>query len=56
MVAAMAAILRAPLMAIFITVEATMAYSMLLPVSVAALAAFATAKISRLKQHSETDG
>lgn len=54
--AAMAAILRTPLMAIFITVEATMAYSMLLPVSVAALTAFATAKISRLKQHSETDG
>lgn len=44
--AAMAAILRAPLMAIFITVEATMAYSMLLPVSVAALAAYATSRIT----------
>lgn len=54
--AAMAAILRAPLMAIFITVEATMAYSMLLPVSVAALAAFVVSKIHRLKRLGETDG
>lgn len=42
MAAAMAAILQAPLMAIFITVEATQAYSLLLPVSVAALIGFLT--------------
>ena len=42
--AAMAGILQAPLMAIFITVEATQAYTLLLPVTVAALAGFTTAR------------
>lgn len=42
--AAMAGILQSPLMAIFITIEATMAYSMLLPVTLAAYVAFIVAR------------
>lgn len=42
MAAAMAAILQAPLMSIFITVEATQAYSLLLPVTLAAMIGYLT--------------
>lgn len=47
MAAAMSGILQAPMMAIFITVEATQAYSLLLPITVASLISFIVSRALR---------